>query len=317
MTKTSGLALSRAFYEQCCAPLLARETPDLVPWLAAGLVGEGSECFGFDDSLSRDHDWGPAVCLWLPQEVLQRHGARLEAAVAQLPPLFAGFETRMAPHKRLDRVGPLPLEGFYARFIRLPHAPAHWQEWRQIPEHFLAVCTNGEVFRDDAGQFSAVRQALLAFYPEDVRLKKMAARCMSMAQAGQYNLPRCLRRGDTVAAMLAAARFAEQALSMVFLCNRRYMPFYKWAQRAAASLPLLGTLACTQVEALAALDWRQGPALADKAAAVVEVLCSAVAETLRAQGLSDAAGDWLLEHGPEVQSRIATPELRQLPVMLE
>ena len=315
--QTTGLALSRAFYEQCCAPLLEREIPDLVPHIAAGLVGEGSECFGFDDAISRDHDWGPAVCLWLPQDMLHAHGARLESALAGLPTVFAGFPTRMAPEQRMGRVGPLPLEGFYARFIRMPAAPTRWQEWRQIPEHFLAVCTNGEVFRDDAGQFSAIRAALLAFYPEDVSLKKIAARCMGMAQAGQYNLPRCLRRGDTVAAMLSAARFAEQALSLIFLLNRRYMPFYKWAQRGVRHLPLLGEATALHLERLAALDWREGRAVADDAAAVVEALCVEVAAALRAGGLSHAQGDWLLEHGPEVQGRIHTPELRQMPVMLE
>ena len=317
MHKTQGLPLARAFYEQCCAPLLEREMPHALPHLAAGLVGEGSECFGFDDALSRDHDWGPALCLWLPAEVLARESHRLEAVLAQLPPVFMGFATRMAPEMRLGRVGPLSIEEFYARFLRQPHAPGTWREWRLIPEHFCAVCTNGEVFFDGLGRFSAVREEVLAFYPEDVRLKKMAARCMGMAQAGQYNVLRSLRRGDTVAAMLAAARFAEQALSLVFLLNRRYMPFYKWAFRAVRDLPLLGALTSTQLQALAAVDWRQGAAAAAEVEATVESLCAAVADTLRAQGLSGAEGDWLLEHGPEVQSRIATPELRQMPVMLE
>lgn len=317
MTQTSGLALSRAFYEQYCAPLLERELPDLAPHMAAGLVGEGSECFGFDDAISRDHDWGPAVCLWLPQDLLRIHGPRLDAVLAQLPRVFGGFETRMEPRKRMDRVGPLSLEGFYARFLRTPHAPTEWQQWRQIPEHFLAVCTNGEVFRDDAGAFSAVRAALLAFYPESVRLKKIAARCMGMAQAGQYNLSRCLQRGDTVAAMLCAARFAEQALSMTFLLNRRYMPFYKWAQRSVRDVPLLGQKTALHLERLAELDWRRGSAVAHEAAAVVEELCEAVAATLRQQELSSVQGDWLLEHGPDVQSRIDVAELRQMPVMLE
>lgn len=317
MATLKGLDLSRDFYENCAVPLLAREVPDLVPRLAVGLAGEGSECFGFDDEYSRDHDWGPAFCLWMPEAELAVGLPRLEAVLAQLPPSYAGFSTRMRPECRLDRVGPLSIESFYAKFTRLPHAPITWQQWRQIPEHFLATCTNGAVFRDELGRFSAIRQTLLDFYPEDIRLKKIAARCMSMAQAGQYNLPRSLRRGDQVAAMLSAARFAEQALSMAFLLNRRYMPFYKWAQRGAAHLPLLGAVTTAQVQALAGLDWRMGAALADVATAVVETLCAAVAAELRSSGLSYVAGDWLLDHGPAVQARIQTPELRALPVMLE
>lgn len=36
--------------------------------------------------------------------------------------------------------------------------------------------------------------------------------------------------------MLAAARFSEQAVSMTFLLNKRYMPFYKWAHRGVEQL---------------------------------------------------------------------------------
>ncbi len=30
--------------------------------IAVGLVGKGSDCFGFDDVLSQDHDFGTALC---------------------------------------------------------------------------------------------------------------------------------------------------------------------------------------------------------------------------------------------------------------
>ena len=157
----------------------------------------------------------------------------------------------------------------------------------------------------------------MGFYPEDVRLKKIAARCMGMAQAGQYNLLRSLRRGETATAMLAAARFSEQAISMTFLLNRRYMPFYKWAHRGVAQLPILGNETAACVTALAGVDWRLGPRAEAVAGDIVESLCHDVAGRLRSDGLSDAEGDWLLDHGPSVQSRVETPELRRMSVMLE
>lgn len=313
----NGLELSKAYWENCARPLFRRELSAFLERAAVGLVGEGSECFGFDDEISRDHDWGPGFCLWLPESEWEQWRDAVEPLLARLPDTFEGFPARMSPERRMGRVGPLSIEGFYARFIGMPQPPQTWKQWRAIPEHFLAVSTNGEVFSDGLGAFTAFREALLAYYPEDVRLKKIAARCMGMAQAGQYNLLRSLRRGETAAAMLAAARFSEQAISMIFLLNKRYMPFYKWAHRGVAQLPLLGNEAASCVTALAGLDWRLGQRVENIAGDIVESLCAAVASRLRTEGLSDAGGDWMLEHGPSVQSRIETPELRRLPVMLE
>ena len=140
---------------------------------------------------------------------------------------------------------------------------------------------------------------------------------MGIAQAGQYNLLRSLKRGETATAMLAAARFSEQAVSMTFLLNKRYMPFYKWAHRGVEQLPILGRETAACVTALAGLDWRLGPRVEAVAGDIVESLCRDVAGRLRSDGLSDADGDWLVEHGPSVQARIETPELQRMSVMLE
>ncbi len=316
-TMENGMALSRAFYYECAEPLFKRECPDLLDRAAVGLVGEGSECLGFDDAISRDHDWGPGFCLWLPHAEVKEWEAAVERVFRLLPETYQGVSARMTPERRMGRVGLFGIEDFYRRFIGMPRPPKTIGEWRAVPEHFFAVCTNGEVFADTLGQFTEFRNALLAFYPEDLRLKKIAARCMNMAQTGQYNLLRSLRRGETVAAMLAAARFTEQALSMTYLLNRRYMPFYKWAWRGVGKLPVLGALTQHQLALLAGLNFAEGPGLEARASEVVETLCATVARVLREEGLSDAKGAWLLEHGPSVQARIKTPELRAMPVMAE
>ena len=69
-------------------------------------------------------------------------------------------------------VGPLSIEGFFmAGSSGMPQPPQTWKQWRLVPEQFLAVSTNGAVFSERLGAFTAFREALLGFYPEDVRLK--------------------------------------------------------------------------------------------------------------------------------------------------
>ncbi len=309
----SGQDLARDFYT-ACRPSLMADIPEIMARAAVGLAGEGSECFGCDDALSRDHDFGPGFCLWLPQAELAAALPKLEKALARLPQEFGGYASRLAPHARQGRVGPLALERFYAFFTGLEQPPTGNLQWLTIPEYQLAACTNGAVFEDQAGLFSFWRAALLAYYPEDVRLKKLTARCMVMAQAGQYNLPRCLRRGDGAAALLALARFAEAALSLVYLCNRRYMPFYKWAARLAAPLPVLGASAADLLRRVSATPLLGGP---DPAAILnpVEDFCAQTASWLRGQGLSDAQGDWLWAHGPRILRHVADAKLRRMDLL--
>lgn len=309
----SGLALSQRFFE-ASLPVLQEHIPDILACSAAGLVGEGSECLGVDDAISRDHDWGAAFCLWIPDERFYAERDRIEQAITLLPQRFEGHLVRMSPEHRIGRVGPMPIRGFYKRFLGMEHAPATWREWRTIPEYHLCSCTNGKVFMDSTGEFTAMRTALQAYYPEDVRLKKIAARCMIMAQTGQYNLARSLQRGETVPAMLAAARFAEAALSMAFLLNRRFMPFYKWAARLAQDLPILGRETVDVLRTFSCTSWNDAEQGIPAVQAALQ-LCEHVAGELHAQQLTDEEGSWLWDHGAAVQLGIIEPELRSLNVM--
>ena len=125
-----GLELSRAYWEKCALPLFRRELPAFLERAAVGLVGEGSECFGFDDEISQDHDWGPGFCLWLPEGEWAEWQDAVEALLGRLPDTYEGFPARMAPAKRMGRVGPLSIEGFYGRFIGMPQPPQTWKQWR-------------------------------------------------------------------------------------------------------------------------------------------------------------------------------------------
>lgn len=273
---------------------------------AAGLAGEGSECFGFDDELSRDHDWGLAVCLWVRREDLGALASPLGALLADLPASFEGVPLRRPGPEAQGRTGVLEIGAFYRRFTGLDRPPETLEEWLAIPEHALAACSNGRVFTDPCGAFTRHREALLAHYPEPVRRLKLAACLAAAAQAGQYNLPRLLRRRDLVAAALAQAAFMRHAMGAAFLLARRYRPFYKWMLRALAELPEPGPALAAGLRDL--VQETDAHARADAVEAIAAILIQALAQA----GLTASRDPFLLAHARELRRGLSDPRLLNL-----
>ncbi|MBI9076207.1 MAG: DUF4037 domain-containing protein [Desulfatibacillum sp.] len=298
-----GLELNRLYFFEHGLPMLEKDFPHLLERLAAGLVGDGSECFGFDDALSRDHDWGPGFCLWLGKDDFQKFGQALHNALDRLPQSYKGYGPRTQSQWGEGRVGVLCTEAFYQQYTGLEHPPQTLDQWLSLPENTLAACTNGQVFLDRQGDFSTWRQALLEFYPEDVRLKKIASRCMTIGQSGQYNFLRCAKRGHVFSTLYSLVKFCADVLSLVFLLNRRYAPYYKWGHNASKTLPILGSAIYEAVrELLLCQD-------INKQERLVEEISWLLVGELRNQKLTDLGSDFLTDHGPRVQLRIQDPDL--------
>lgn len=302
-----GLELSRSFFRQEALPRLEREAPEALPYLAAGLVGEGSECFGYDDELSRDHDWGAGFCLWLPERLMPRFAGPVRAVLAELPGSHLGAKTRDMTGG--GRLGLRSIESFFASLTGYPGVPGEPEQWLAAPEAGLAAAVNGEVFMDGAGEFSAVRAGLLAHYPEDVRRWLLARRCALAAQTGQYNYARCLRHGETLAAEVAKLRFVENAAGAIFMLERRYMPFYKWSYRALRQLSPAGRESAELMESVANAKGAQ-------AAEAIEGLSALIIGLLREQGLSDSGSDFLMDHCGGIMGRIGDEKLRRKGISL-
>ena len=64
--------------------MIHEEFPNYEARIAVGLVGEGSECFGYDDAISRDHDFALGFCLWLSEEDYRSIGGMLQKSYEQL-----------------------------------------------------------------------------------------------------------------------------------------------------------------------------------------------------------------------------------------
>ena len=306
-----GLEEARRFYKDFGAAMLHERFPDFEERIAVGLVGRGSECFGFDDEVSRDHDFEQGFCLWLTDADDILIGAELARAYQALPRRGAAQRSRLGESNR----GPRRIGFFYRPYLGSESAPRDWRQWLSIPSWALAEATNGEVWRDELGEFSGLRETLRHGMPEDVRRKKLAAKLIAMAQAGQYNYPRCLKHGESGAAMLALGEFVNAASDAVFLLCRAHRPYYKWSFRAMRELPEFGQALCEPLAfLLTGENGGEGDALKIQ---LVEDICASVVRELRAQELSAAGGDYLESHAYAVQGSIRNGAIRALHVMEE
>ena len=308
-----GLDIARAYYETYGAPMLAEQFPELLPHVAVGLFGSGSECFGFDDDVSRDHDFEPGFMILLPGEdmVDRRAAFLLERAYSKLPKEFMGLSRGLMAPVGGARRGVLRTAELFAEKTGSPDGVLTVGQWLAAPEHALAEAVNGEIFFDGRGEVTAIR-ARLSACPEDIRRKKLAGCLLMMAQAGQYNYARCLRHGETGAAQLAAVEFAKYAMRAVFLLNGAWQPYYKWAFRAMRRLPRLSLLA-ELLEYL--ISTGNDEALAREKADVIEGMAADVIAELQSQGLTQATCGDLEKHAYSVNDGIQDGEIRNLHVL--
>ena len=223
--QVSGMELCRAYYETYGRAMIHEKFPEYEGRIAVGLAGEGSDCFGYDDETSRDHDWGPSFMMWVSDQVYEEIGEQLQAAYEELPQTFLGY-TYQASRQGAGRRGVQTVRSFYGRLLGMEHLESIQKAmetenpglipYRQMEESALAAAVNGSVFRDDEGVFTQIRELLTEHYPERLRYLRIAEAAARFCQYGQYNSVRMLRRGDGLSSRMMLGRAVEEALKLVY-----------------------------------------------------------------------------------------------------
>ena len=224
-----GLAIAREYYEVYGRPMLQEKFPQYLDRIAVGLAGRGSDCFGYDDAASRDHDWGPDFCLWVTEETYAQIGKQLEEAYQDLPEEFKGY--RRAPHVNgKNRRGVIVISEFFGELT----GAKNYEEidWGTVLDSSLAAAVNGEIFRDREGAFTAYRNKLLQGYPGNMRFLKIAESGAKFAQSAQYNYMRMKRRGDELTAQVMVWKGICYAMRLQHYIENRYPPHDKWLRRS-------------------------------------------------------------------------------------
>lgn len=229
-----GLDLAQRFYQDFGAGMIHDKFPEYENRIAVGLVGEGSECYGFDDGISRDHDFGPDFCLWLTDEDYDKIGQELTKAYEELPAEYLGYKREYGIRAQ-GRRGVLRISDFFRK--HLGTEKPNEIEYRVVPEYELAVCTNGTIFRDDLGEFSRMYHSLQEGYPGEIRFLKLAEDVAGFSQCGQYNYFRFLERGDEMTAHIMLADFEKHTMRLWHHFCGVYTPHDKWLVKSMERLP--------------------------------------------------------------------------------
>lgn len=297
---TRVVEVSRELFQEVVLPLLRRELPEETGQAAFGLFGYGSEAYGMDDELSRDHHWGLRIDGLLPGSLLRERGEAILAVVeSSMPGEFRGYPLR---HGHLKGAGLTldSLEAFLSRTIGVDRMPGTSLEWLRVPEEEILHVINGEVWHDPSGRFTSVRRSFEAYYPEEVWRRRIAHWCRYFSGMGSYALQRALLRGDEFYAATAFAKAIRWGVQLAFLLDRVYFPYDKWLMAYFRRLPRLHAPMRPLVEEAVRLStsWERKAALLD---AISDVLDAAMV----ADGLirpharferSPTSGYRLLEH---------------------
>ena len=240
---------NRRFYDQYVADLIHTRFPEYEDRIAVGIAGEGSDCFGYDDEISRDHDFGTGVCLWVTDADMDRFGYLLSVAYNEL---VDSVERAYYTDRLRERRGVMTVRAFYSNILNVDcdaeSGALTEEQWRRLDHSCLKTATNGAVFRDDLGVFTAFRSYLLHYYPDRVWRMRLAGQLHEYAAALQVNYARCMTRGDIVAAGLCRSRGVSAAMELFFLLRREYPPYYKWTFRALRALDREGILSAKLLE---------------------------------------------------------------------
>lgn len=288
-SEISGLLLSKEYYKEYGKPMLEEQFKDYVDRIAVGLVGEGSECFGLDDEYSRDHDFGPGFIMWVTKEDYAIIGEELKKAYNTLPKEYKGFK-RNETNYGVGRMGVWVIEEFFAKILLTDTIPESEESFALIDENRLAMAVNGEVFKDDLGIFTAIRDRLMCYYPDKLWRQKIAGEAIYMSQLGQYNYKRMLKRGEKVTANIILGKYLEHTMHMVYLLNRIYEPYYKWAHVYMRKLPILPEVG----DIMEAIN--DMPKYDERIPLVIDMIADLIVDELNRQGLSKGKDNYLESH---------------------
>ncbi len=323
-----GLDICRGYYEEIVVPALEKEFPELKDKMAIGLVGEGSDCYGYDDEISRDHDWGPEVCIFVTDETYEKNGKKLEEFYEKLPGEYKGFK-RAQTVSGSGRRGIIKISDFCRKHLGVWSAEYEDTgklaeirndiDWTSVSDASLSAFVNGEIWADSEGIITSLRNEISKGFPENVLYRKLAQACAEFSQAGQYNYLRCAQRGDYVTSLIMKGDALRAAAKIIYYSENAFPPHDKWLFKGVSNLSGRGAV-LDEMIALTTLSKRSDSAAEEltETAGIFENIGANLAMLLYASDIISDTDSYLDHHTEELmmKSLFSTESDEELTMMI-
>jgi hypothetical protein len=226
----TGLEMARSYFTEWGLPFLHRHFPAISERVAAG-IWRGSQIFGADDALSRDHGWGAMFTLVLTELDFQTTAERLNQALQEnAPTAWKGIPTPSDAEIIVTSI-----DRFFRDHVGFSTPPQDSSQWLEgfhfrfgTRETELYLIRHGHLFYDILGEFTT-RRNLFVNYPRDVQLRRINQELLNVWHYGQYNfIDRLSQRNDPVANCMALGHFTEGVMRLCMLLDDDYSPYWKW-----------------------------------------------------------------------------------------
>ncbi|MBP9711662.1 MAG: DUF4037 domain-containing protein [Candidatus Pacebacteria bacterium] len=270
MTKfIPGMKLSKLYYEKEVRPILDKSFPDLK--YSAGLFGWGSEVLGYDTEISRDHNWGPRVFIFLGEKDYSKLKDKIDKLLAEkLSYNFMGYSTNYSksalngvkhPVKitsgRVNHmVGVYTIKSFFEMRLKFnPEKKITASNWLSFPQQRLLEIISGEVFHDGLGKLKKAREKF-EYYPKDIWLYILASQWTRISQEEAF-VGRTGHAGDELGSQVVACRIVRDIMKLCFLMEKKYYPYSKWFGTAFSKLKVAKQLSPLLRKVLLSQSWEQ------------------------------------------------------------
>jgi hypothetical protein len=272
-----GIELSRRLYHESVRPILQQHFPRLRH--SAALWGYGSEVLGFDTPMSRDHDWGPRMQVFLAEGDSGMTQAVWTCLAQELPHQFYGYSTHFGPPNEEDngtrhladkdsgpvdhRVEVTTLTAYLEAYLPVDVLEEmSTPDWLVIPQQKLRSIAAAPVHADELGVLLPLQEKL-CWYPDAVWHYLLASAWSRLGQE-EHLVGRCGHAGDELGASVLGASLTRTIMLLALWMEQQYAPYPKWFGSAFQQLKTAQTLMSPLEQVRRAPDWQaRDRALAD------------------------------------------------------